>query len=330
MTPSCQKRTAMTPEPHRLHLPDGMIDTPFSDPPALARIGAVVVDEPEDADWTVILRMKTLDAADPARIRRCWLWSHEPFTDATFRWARPHPRHGFRVETWNAHNGRVYLDNFKYLPGGRPVPLVRGLSDLNAPMEDRTIGVAAAMRRWPLIVDGEDRSLMVARSEMILGLHARARARVIGKNWPEGMAEADTRYAADRVGEKMTFLGRFNFNLCFENTHADHLVTEKVWEAIAAGCLPIYNDSPWIRETFPAHSLILLQPDAGVDALLAQIDAMTVAQYIARVNRCRRTMNRLLRADMASLSRRRTEAAIRRFLDAQRDAGPASTLHGAA
>lgn len=47
--------------------------------------------------------------------------------------------------------------------------------------------------------------------------------------------------------DKLTFLGGYQFNICPENSNATGYVTEKIWHAIEAGCIPVYwgsNNQP--------------------------------------------------------------------------------------
>ena len=55
--------------------------------------------------------------------------------------------------------------------------------------------------------------------------------------------ELNTRYA----NNKHDFIRQFKFNICPENSNAEGYVTEKLFQAIAAGCIPIYwgsNNQP--------------------------------------------------------------------------------------
>jgi hypothetical protein len=55
--------------------------------------------------------------------------------------------------------------------------------------------------------------------------------------------ELNTRYA----NYKHDFIRQFKFNICPENSNAEGYVTEKLFQAIAAGCIPIYwgsNNQP--------------------------------------------------------------------------------------
>ena len=63
----------------------------------------------------------------------------------------------------------------------------------------------------------------------------------------------------DKFGDdKIAYLRQFRFNLCPENTNDLGYVTEKVFQAIQAGCIPIY----WGNEGYPEPDI--LNPEAIV------------------------------------------------------------------
>ena len=52
--------------------------------------------------------------------------------------------------------------------------------------------------------------------------------------------------------DKNAYLHQFRFNLCPENTNSHGYVTEKIFEAIQAGCIPIY----WGNEGYPEPDIL--------------------------------------------------------------------------
>jgi alpha(1,3/1,4) fucosyltransferase len=57
---------------------------------------------------------------------------------------------------------------------------------------------------------------------------------------------------------KIKFLSNYKFNICFENSNNKNYVTEKIYESILSGCIPIYygnegNTPPFINEKFIIH-----------------------------------------------------------------------------
>lgn len=62
---------------------------------------------------------------------------------------------------------------------------------------------------------------------------------------------------------KLAVLKQYRFNICPENANAPSYVTEKVWHAIEAGCIPVY----WGADYQPEHrilnpeAILFFQPD---------------------------------------------------------------------
>ena len=58
--------------------------------------------------------------------------------------------------------------------------------------------------------------------------------------------------------EKIKFLSNYKFNICFENSNSYKYTTEKIYESILSGCIPIYygndgNTPPFINDKFIIH-----------------------------------------------------------------------------
>lgn len=85
-----------------------------------------------------------------------------------------------------------------------------------------------------------------------------------------------TRSSADGDGEegkvpdKLALFRQYRFCICMENSLAMDYVSEKVYQGLAAGCLPIYWGAPNIRDLLPA-------PEAVIDA--SQYPTLTVRTY---------------------------------------------------
>jgi len=72
--------------------------------------------------------------------------------------------------------------------------------------------------------------------------------------------------------DKKDGLKKYKFALTFENSLDDYYVTEKVWDALAAGSLPIYHGAPEILDYVPSPDSIidyrqLKTPEALADYL---------------------------------------------------------------
>lgn len=57
---------------------------------------------------------------------------------------------------------------------------------------------------------------------------------------PSGVLHNDEALATEFKDDKAAYLKQFHFNICPENSDSYGYVTEKVFEAIASGCIPIY------------------------------------------------------------------------------------------
>ena len=77
----------------------------------------------------------------------------------------------------------------------------------------------------------------------------------------------------DFLNNKLKYLSLFRLNICPENVDAKAYVTEKVWDSIEAGCIPIYggalgNPEPNI---FNKNAFILWDFDGGNEQNIAEV-----------------------------------------------------------
>lgn len=75
-------------------------------------------------------------------------------------------------------------------------------------------------------------------------------------SYPSGFRHNDDSLKGEFEDKKEVYLSHFKFNLCPENTNNRGYVTEKVFDAIVAGCIPIY----WGNEGMPEPDI--LNPNA--------------------------------------------------------------------
>ena len=72
--------------------------------------------------------------------------------------------------------------------------------------------------------------------------------------------------------DKKLFIQEYMFNICPENTLRDGYVTEKIFQAIEAGCLPIYQGCRFLELNILNHHRILSKPPEGNTAALELIN----------------------------------------------------------
>lgn len=96
--------------------------------------------------------------------------------------------------------------------------------------------------RYPPIGDKNKFCSLVARADWngVRGNIADEVAFIDEVNFPSSFRHNDDSLQNDFGNDKVAYLKQFKYNICPENTNAYGYVTEKVFESIAAGCIPIY------------------------------------------------------------------------------------------
>ncbi|MCR5050870.1 MAG: hypothetical protein K6A36_07290 [Paludibacteraceae bacterium] len=87
----------------------------------------------------------------------------------------------------------------------------------------------------------DDRALFADMVEQIMPI-----------SYPSDFRHNDDDMRGKYNDDKIAYLRQFRFNLCPENTNSRGYVTEKIFEAIAAGCVPIY----WGNEGYPEPDIL--------------------------------------------------------------------------
>lgn len=73
------------------------------------------------------------------------------------------------------------------------------------------------------------------------------------------------------VKDKKAFLGKYKFNIAFENCSHDGYATEKIMEAFAAGVVPIYYGDPRIAEDFNPKAFVNAHDFPSFEAMIKRI-----------------------------------------------------------
>lgn len=79
--------------------------------------------------------------------------------------------------------------------------------------------------------------------------------KLVGTGWNYKDIESSRNGIGGRVGIKSSLLKAYYFNICLENTNTKNYITEKIWEAIFHGCVPVYYGNESIYEIFDKDSL---------------------------------------------------------------------------
>eukprot|EP00537_Pseudo-nitzschia_pungens_P017826 CAMPEP_0172407932 /NCGR_PEP_ID=MMETSP1061-20121228/75591_1 /TAXON_ID=37318 /ORGANISM="Pseudo-nitzschia pungens, Strain cf. pungens" /LENGTH=408 /DNA_ID=CAMNT_0013144047 /DNA_START=1449 /DNA_END=2675 /DNA_ORIENTATION=- len=73
------------------------------------------------------------------------------------------------------------------------------------------------------------------------------------------------RYDKDHDSSKIEVFRSHKFCIAIENSNVQDYVTEKIWQPLMAGCVPIYYGSPDIKDIIPDPNAILHYPDFDND-----------------------------------------------------------------
>jgi alpha(1,3/1,4) fucosyltransferase len=218
--------------------------------------------------------------------RRFLIWSDEPWNIAPpiLRWSMLQPA----AHIMNVYTKDVLLSNLTTSDWSIKNNLpFKKLEDCPEGGKARIVGlVGYVIKPEPRIVQGKNRDLNWLRMDFLKEGFRRHRVDIYGPNWPLGMSKEDSR-AGNWWDRKKDILRNYDICVAIENTNFDHYCTEKIWQAIAGGCLPIYyGRGNRIYDTFPQHSFIDAAEFDSVEDIYAFIDTMSRRDYLDRYNRC--------------------------------------------
>lgn len=83
-----------------------------------------------------------------------------------------------------------------------------------------------------------------------------------------------------RVSQKLSTLSNYKYCICYENTDAiPGYISEKIWDCLFAGTIPIYLGAPNISDYIPEDAFIDRRKFASDEALYQFISSLTKEQY---------------------------------------------------
>ena len=200
---------------------------------------------------------------------------------------------GVEIHIVNAYTGDYSTNNYFEFKFNRWWNITDPLNDQSGFTRTKGKRIAALLsyrtnkKRWGLIRNGVDIDLSIMRTQLALRGHQLGKLDVYGKGWPKDIALEDSRLAIDWKDRKQAILKDYSFNIALENTNIDYYCTEKIWDSIRAGCLPIYyGKGNKIYETFPRNSFLDYAEFENPEALFDYIDQMGFAEFKERYNLC--------------------------------------------
>ncbi|MBE9146849.1 tetratricopeptide repeat protein [Planktothrix mougeotii] len=263
--------------------------------------GIEVTQDLREADIIISQYFVVLEsfARQYGQIKKYLLYTEEPRFDLNFE--NKVNVEGVDIHIMNIYTGDVFLNNYSLCIWRSNVfsqPLNPIIEDDFWRPQDKKI--VALMSKHPvagfttLVRDGNSIDLYEIRNHIALEGHRLGKVDIYGKGWEAGVTIEDSR-DGDWTNRKFEILQDYHFNLCFENTIASHYCTEKIWDAIIGGCLPIYygGQNSTIYEDFPQNSFLDYCEFNHPQELFQYIEKMTFSEYRERLNLCIETFNQV-------------------------------------
>ncbi|MDJ0796871.1 MAG: glycosyltransferase family 10 [Calothrix sp. MO_167.B12] len=273
-----------------------LINTPFTDKEDInffLREG-VKISDAIDADLIVSGTFKKLLTfmLRFGRSKKYLLWTLEPRFSKHFIPQISYPLlPTFHV--MNVYNG-IFSDNYFFTPR-YPIELnYKGFSGFNS---KRIVSLMTyqAGHKWKLFYQGNDIDLCNLRTKIALEGYSRGILDIYGRGWSDKIKVGQSRGKGWRE-KKIMILQQYNFNLCFENTNWHHYCTEKIWDSIQGGCLPIYyGKGNSIYDDFPRNSFLDYSDFNSSDLLFDYIQNIKLDEFQERMNLCIQAFNQAVR-----------------------------------
>jgi len=109
-----------------------------------------------------------------------------------------------------------------------------------------------------------------------------------GRLWDNGLGDLEAEYgdAVRRswrgpVDDKLEAMSRYRFAVCYENMVLDGWITEKLFDCLCAGVVPIYLGAPDIAEAVDPDCYIDARRFADYDEMQRYLDSMSETEYEA-------------------------------------------------
>jgi hypothetical protein len=239
------------------------------------------------------------------------LWTHEPYHNWSYR--STIKENGTLIHIMNCYTNDVFTHNYRYFYF--KTPLVNKLLSNIGANSGVSSGVSSGAVEKSIVVlstyyepsyyAGNKYTILPIRYQVIEeGVH-RGMVDVHGKGWEKHKfvkSVTNSRNDSDRRESKRDILGGYKFNICLENVNFPYYVTEKIWEAIKWGCLPIYYSNTTIYQSLPEGSFIDVRQyldtygnEEGIKRMYEDIANMTQDEYINRYNKCVEGYNQIIK-----------------------------------
>ncbi len=228
----------------KVHFAEAMPATPFQTGrmPNLAAMladrGVDMVAAPDEAD-VIVARVLSALAGHYDLNRQYYLWTHEPNLCVIDQPSFFDISTGRTIHVSTAFNGDVYIGPLYYFPykaldAEEMKTLCREKS--------KSCAILATYRaKFDRYLNNTNVDLTEYRQRLAMDLHFNhdGFSDIYGRGWPEPVKVVEESRGAGWQEKKHGIIADYRFNLALENTLAKNYVTEKLWQAISAACVPI-------------------------------------------------------------------------------------------
>jgi hypothetical protein len=204
-----------------------------------------------------------------------FLWTSEPYYSTTRN--QTSTLYGIPVHIFNLWNKRAFFHNGTFLYQICPI-----LPPQPPPRTEWRPSTSCALITYPQgnRVDATQERVAVAKAG-----HSKKLCDIYGKGWPSGFSLENSR-DGEWWKSKPGILQKYNFCLSMENCLQPYYVSEKLWDSILNGCLPIYCNNGTIYNDFPKGSFLDIREFASLDELWTTVKTMSLDEWNRRFTLC--------------------------------------------
>lgn len=249
--------------------------------------------------------------------RKYLLWTHEPYHDFTYT-SQLKLKSGINIEIMNCYTNDVFTHNFRYFYFRNFINWQGIGKRSNQKVLNGKVGIVALSTYYDQDYYQKNKyTLLPKRYSVIEQGFSRGMVDIHGKNWDKHQfvrALGNSRNDDDRRKSKEEILSGYRFNICLENTNFSYYVTEKIWEPIKYGCLPIYYANQTIYQIFERGSFIDLREYEkeyglrdGIKKMYDDLTAMTEGEFLERYIKCVKAFNQVIMDGNNNIIRRKSK-----------------------
>ena len=269
--------------------------------------GCLLVDSAEGADWVLLDRTKNVPRF-AGKAPNILVFTHEP------RYAIGAPQ----LQSVNGSTVHTYQLSLGHFQDILDVYLVMDPQPYVDPAAPRPAGTVLLATHQPERAYDHPADLIGLRAEFAEYGVRHGLLDLYGRGWDPLPTKGESRGGSATKSWsalKHELIAGYTFNIALENTYLPNYVTEKIWQAVQAGCLPVYLGSSWLDRIVDPGLYVDLRDYSTPKALFRALARIGDADRIGRVRELQQRLTELrASADPGVLDRWRHEAA-RKLID---------------